>query len=439
MNNSNLEIKSLGAIYSLQNSYSLKKILCIVLIIVIVFLFFPWTQNIRSNGKITTLEQQYRPQKINSPIPGKISKWYVKEGDFVKKGDTILVLTEIKDDYLDPDLILQTKNQLDAKKMGIVYYQKKVLSMQRQIKNLNQSKLYKIEQLKNKFIQLNNKLKAENAELEANENELSLLKNQYERQLKMYDEGLVSQTQLQQRNIQYQNSIAKKIISENKIAQTLQEININKIEISGTEQEYLEKINKTDGDNFQSLNQITTSQGEIAKLQNQLNNYTIRNGMYILTAPQDGQIVQANKSGIGEILKEGEAISTIVPNKMDYAVELFIQPFNLPLIQKNQRVRFVFDGYPAIVFSGWPAGSYGTFSGRVSAIENTISENGMYRLLVSEESIEKKWPSKLRIGAGANGIILLNDVSIWYELWRNINGFPVDFYEPKNTPKDEKK
>jgi hypothetical protein len=34
---------------------------------------------------------------------------------------------------------------------------------------------------------------------------------------------------------------------------------------------------------------------------------------------------------------------------------------------------------------------------------------------------EKNWPSNLKIGTGAQGFALLNDVPIWYELWRQLN------------------
>ena len=161
--------------------------------------------------------------------------------------------------------------------------------------------------------------------------------------------------------------------------------------------------------------------------------------MYIVTAPQDGQIVQANKSGIGEILKDGESIAVIVPTRIDYAVEMFVHPMDLPLINVGQPVRFMFDGFPAIVFSGWPENSYGTFSGKVVAYENTIGSNGLYRILVAEDNHIKKWPAQIKLGAGAQGILLLKDVPIWYELWRNINGFPPDFYEIEYEKERDKK
>jgi multidrug efflux pump subunit AcrA (membrane-fusion protein) len=430
---------SFDAVYLIHQKNKVKYYFWAIMLLLVLLLFLPWTQNIKSNGSITTLKQEHRPQNINSPIPGKISKWFVKEGDFVREGDTILLLTEIKEEYLDPNLIPRTKSQVEAKNESIVYYQGKIRATDMQVDNLIQAKKLKIEQLNNKIAQLENKLSGEKAELTANENETTLLKDQYERQLKMYKEGLVSQTQLQQRDIQYQNAVARKITTENKIAQTQQELLNIRIEQNSTEQEYTEKINKAESDKFQYLSQVANALGDVSKLENQVSNYTIRNGMYIVTAPQDGQIVQASKSGIGEILKDGETISVIVPSRVDYAVEMFVKPMDLPLINIGQSVRFTFDGFPAIVFSGWPDNSYGTFSGTVVFFENTISDNGKYRVLVAEDNAVKKWPDQLKLGTGAKGILLLKDVPVWYELWRNINGFPPDFYMEEKTQLKDKK
>lgn len=410
-----------------------------VLLFLIGILFLPWTQNIKAKGTITSLYQEQRPQNINSPIPGKIVRWYVKEGDVVKKGDTILQISEIKEDYLDPNLINRTQQQVDAKKGTINYYQSKAATAAAQMEALKTSRVLKIEQLSNKLKQLNNKLISEKAELEAADNEYNLAKDQYNRQQKMYAEGLVSQTQLQQRNASYQNALAKKIMVDNKLAQTQQDITNTKIEQHSVEQEYTEKISKAEGEKFQSLSQITSGQGDIAKLENQITNYTIRNGMYHILAPQDGQIVQANKAGIGEILKDGERITVVVPTKVNYAVEMFVRPVDLPLINIGQKVRLMFDGFPAIVFSGWPNNSYGTFGGKIIAFENTISPNGLFRVLVAEDTTDRKWPPQLKIGSGAQGIALLKDVRIWYELWRNINGFPPDYYKLQEPLSKENK
>ncbi|MEO6282419.1 MAG: HlyD family efflux transporter periplasmic adaptor subunit [Dyadobacter sp.] len=426
-----IPLKSLDVIYLQDQESKVRYWFYGIVLLLGLALFLPWTQNIKARGDITSLYQEQRPQNINSPIPGKILKWAVKEGDFVKKGDTIMQISEIKEDYLDPNLVGRTQQQVDAKKGSINLYKGKAATSVSQMQALQAAKILKISQLENKLGQLNNKLTGEQAELEAVTNEFNLSKDQYERQQTMFEQGLVSQTQLQQRNTSFQNALAKKIAAENKIAQTRQELLIVEIEQNGVRQEYAEKISKAEGDRLQSLSNIASGQGEMAKLENQVANYTIRNGMYVILAPQDGQIVQANKAGIGEILKDGEQVTMIVPTRVNYAVEMYVRPVDLPLVSIGQKVRFMFDGFPAIIFSGWPQNSYGTFGGKVVAFEHTISANGMFRVLVAEDNADRPWPQQLKLGTGAQGIALLKDVPLWYELWRNINGFPPDYYTLK--------
>jgi multidrug resistance efflux pump len=435
-----MELQSVNKIYHIHKKSRVKRWFLFILIGGIITLFLPWTQNIKVLGNVSTLYQEQRPQQLNSPIPGRIIKWYVKNGDYVKKGDTLLQLSEVKEDYLDPLLVKRTEMQVEAKKGVRDYYEAKVGTTNSQIQALNSARDLKLNQLKVKISQLNNKLAGEEAELEAAKNELRMTSDQYERQKKMYDEGLVSLTQFQQRSVSYQNALAKKTATENKLAQTRQEIVNVSIEQNATIQDYNEKLSKTEGDRFQSMGQIEGSDGDIAKLENQVANYKARQGLYFVIASQDGQVVQINKAGIGEILKDGESIGIIVPEKVDYAVEIYIKPVDLPLVKEGQRVMCIFDGFPAIVFSGWPNSSYGTFAGKVIAVENNISANGMFKALVIQDKNEKQWPPKIKMGTGVQGIAILNDVPIWYELWRNINGFPPDYYEVKTekSAKDEK-
>ncbi|MCX2574184.1 HlyD family secretion protein [Pedobacter sandarakinus] len=436
-----MNIKSFDKIYHIHKDSRVKRWFFIFIISCVVVLFLPWTQNIQVRGNVTTLYQEQRPQQLNSPIPGRITKWHIKNGDFVKKGDTILQLAEVKEDYLDPQLLERTREQVAAKKGVRDYYEAKVGATNTQLGAINAARTLKLEQLKVKIAQLNNKVEAETAELAAVNNELKLSEDQYNRQKKMYDEGLVSLTQFQQRSISYQNALAKKTAVENKLAQTRQEITTVNIEQNATIQDYMEKVSKTEGERFLSMGQIQGSSGEIAKLENQAANYKARQGLYSVVASQDGQVIQLNKAGIGEILKETESIGTIVPKKVDYAVEIYVKPVDLPLLRVGQKVMCIFDGFPAIVFSGWPNSSYGTFSGKVIAIENNINTNGLFKALVIEQKGQKPWPPQIKIGAGVKGIAILNDVPIWYELWRNINGFPPDYYglnSEKSKSGDEK-
>lgn len=433
-----MQLKSLENIYHINKKSNVAKWFLFTFLAFVFIMFLPWTQNIKTQGNVNTLFQEQRPQKLNSPIPGRIIKWYVKNGDVVKKGDTILQISEIKDDYLDPLLVERTQEQVQAKKGVREYYNAKISTTENQIAAITASKDLKLNQIKIKIAQLQNKLKAEQAELTAVNNELKIAQDQLNRQNKMYEEGLVSLTQLQQRNVSYQNALAKKTSAENKLAQTQQEITSQNIEQNAVIQEYTEKLSKTEGDRFQSMGQVAGSTGDIAKLENQVATYKVRKGLYYILATQDGQITQLTKAGIGEIVKDAETIGIIVPKKIDYIAEIYVKPVDLPLIRENQKVMLTFDGFPAIVFSGWPNSSYGTFSGKIIAIENSISENGLFKAIVAEDKTQKRWPPNMKIGTGASGIAILNDVPIWYEIWRNINGFPPDYYQV-NTLKNEKK
>ena len=433
-----MQLKSLENIYHINKKSNVAKWFLFTFLAFVFIMFLPWTQNIKTQGNVSTLYQEQRPQKLNSPIPGRIIKWYVKNGDVVKKGDTILQISEIKDDYLDPLLVERTQEQVQAKKGVRDYYNAKISTTENQIAAITAAKDLKLNQIKIKIAQLQNKLKAEQAELTAVNNELKIAQDQLNRQNKMYEEGLVSLTQLQQRNVSYQNALAKKTSAENKLAQTQQEIAAQNIEQNAIIQEYTEKLSKTEGDRFQSMGQVAGSTGDIAKLENQVATYKVRKGLYYILATQDGQITQLTKAGIGEIVKDAETIGIIVPKKIDYIAEIYVKPVDLPLIRENQKVMLTFDGFPAIVFSGWPNSSYGTFSGKIIAIENSISENGLFKAIVAEDKTQKRWPPNMKIGTGASGIAILNDVPIWYEIWRNINGFPPDYYQV-NTQKNEKK
>ncbi len=200
------------------------------------------------------------------------------------------------------------------------------------------------------------------------------------------------------------------------------------LEINGIRNDYRDKLSKAESEKFASLSQRYTTEAEVTKMQVDLANYTVRAGNYYVTAPQDGYITQAVVTGVGETVKEGDPLVSVMPARFDLAVELFVRPMDMPLITKGQKVRFIFDGWPSIVFSGWPNTSYGTFGGKVAAIDNFISPNGKYRILVAPDKDDQAWPDAIRVGGGAIGFALMSDVPIWYELWRQINGFPPDLY-----------
>lgn len=421
-------LSSFRKVYKIDRKGNLKKWFYGMLLLILLAMFLPWTQNVRAKGAVTTLRQEQRPQELNTIIAGRVVKWYVKEGDFVKAGDTILQLGEVKVEYFDPQLLQRTQQQIDAKRQSAEGYRDKAGTAETQRSALVEGQSLKQQSLDNKLLQQAMKVASDSTDLVAVNNELDIHKRQLDAAKLMLDSGVISLVDYERRRVNYQNSVAKKISAQNKFAQSKQELVILRIEKNSVAQEYTDKIAKAQSEKYGSLSSAASTESEIAKLQNIYSSYDARNQLYYVRAPQDGQVTKAKKAGIGEMLKEGEMLVEIVPSNMQFAVEMFVEPMDLPLISIGQKVRFVFDGFPAIVFSGWPANSYGTFGGTVSAVETSVSSDGKFRVLVAEDPEDHKWPAQLKVGGGAEGIALLKNVRLYYELWRNINGFPADYY-----------
>jgi adhesin transport system membrane fusion protein len=413
------------------------------LILLFVTLFLPWTQNFRGKGKLTTLNPSERPQTLNSIIPGRIEKWYVQEGQRVKKGDTMLFISEVKEDYLDPNLVPRTDDQILSKEKGIGSYQLKLKALENQYKAIERDQVLKTAQLRNKVKQTRAKMISDSAKIVEADVKLVIAKRQVEAFEKMFKDGIKSLAEYEAKKASYQQAITDKTAMVNNYITAENEWINAQLQLNNLNNEFEQKLAYNQADRFALESQIFDGEASVSKMRIQRSNYSIRTQNYYVLAPQDGYVVKALKSGIGEVIKEGTSLVEIQPYPFKIAAEMYIDPLNVALVEKGQKVRLQFDGWPALIFGGWPGVSFGTFGGVVVAIDQTISENGKYRLLIAPDPSDKAWPDLLKVGTGANGIGLLKDVPIWYELWRNINGFPPEYYKPleqagKESTKKEK-
>jgi len=149
-------------------------------------------------------------------------------------------------------------------------------------------------------------------------------------------------------------------------------------------------------------------------------------------APRDGTIYRLPVYERGQTIREGETLFTIVPSTTERAVELYIKGNDISLIHAGDHVRLQFEGWPAIQFSGWPNAAVGTFGGQVARVDPTDDGTGKFRIQVIPEK-DTEWPEVqyLRQGVRANGWVMLNTVTLGYEIWRQLNGFPPVIDEPK--------
>lgn len=433
------KFKSAQDIFNKSYYKIFNKFLLAIAIIVLIVLFLPWTQNITGQGQVTTLKPNQRPQTIQSQIPGRIEEWFVNEGDFVNKGDTILRISEIKSEYFDDRLLERTNDQIIAKSSSANAYESKVEALSRQITALLNEQKLKYEQTQNKLLQAQLKVESDSIDLEAAKTNIEIAERQFNRTQTLQDEGLKAVKDVEEKRLKLQETQAKLISQENKYLASKNEVINAQIELSRINAEYADKISKAQSDMFTAQSSGFDAKAQVTKLENEYANYAERNRLLYVTAPQNGYINKALTGGVGVTFKEGEELVGIMPSDYELAVETYVRPIDLPLLHIGEKVRIQFDGWPAIVFSGWPNASYGTYGAKIVAIENFISANGKYRVLLAPDETDYKWPEAIRVGSGARTIALLEDVPIWFELWRQINSFPPNYYQPQGTTQNASK
>lgn len=426
------EYKSFKLIQKPRLTKALSRWAISILLLLILLTFLPWTQNIRSSGQVTTFNPADRPQTVHSTIAGRIEKWHVQEGAYVEKGDTIVALSEVKVKYFDPDFLTRLREQIQAKEEALLATRQKATALQQQIKALQTGLQYSLRKAKNKVEQAVLKVESDSIDLVAAKTDYQIAKVQLERQEKLYQQGLKSLTEYESRKLKLQETSASMLSAENKFYASKNGLLNARIELNALEADYQEKISKAESELSATLAYLHNGEAELSKMNNEYANMRIRSSFYNITAPQDGYLVKALVSGIGETVKGGEAVASVMPAHPELAVELYVQPMDIPLLSKGRKVRLQFDGWPALAFSGWPDVSFGTFGGIVAVIDN-IDSQGKYRILVVPDPEEESWPEPLRVGSGVYGWAMLNDVPIWYEIWRQLNGFPPDYVQQSST------
>lgn len=156
-----------------------------------------------------------------------------------------------------------------------------------------------------------------------------------------------------------------------------------------------------------------------------------REGSQAVVAPRAGVITRVSAGGTATFVKAGDELAQFVPDNIESAVEIYVDGRDASLVSVGREVRLQFEGWPAIQFSGWPSVAIGTFAGEVAFVDPMASRNGRFRIVVRPKTGAPEWPSNniLRVGTNTRGWVLLDEVSVGYELWRQLNNFPPEFPE----------
>jgi multidrug efflux pump subunit AcrA (membrane-fusion protein) len=412
------------------------RILVTSLVVVFLMLLLPWTQNVVATGKIISRYPDKKPQQVNTMIDGRIVKWFAYEGQDVAKGDTILILEEVKPEYLDPQLVQRTRELIEAKINGIAAYRDKIVALQDQELALQQARDLELSQARLKVDQSVQKVQADSAMVRQEELNIQIERERLSRAEELFKDGLITTTDFESRSLKLQESDAKFIKARNDYEVSKQSYEMAVLEVRRKAADFADKLAKNRSDQATTQAMLQDGIAERTKLENSLVNYINRETGRVVLAPQEGRIVAAVSSGMGEIVKAGTSVVTIQPLEFIEAAELYVEAMDVPILHPGAKARLQLDGWPALVFSGWPSASIGTFGAEVVSVDQVINQKGKYRVILAPDPDEGPWPRPISIGSGALGILLLKDVPLGYELWRQLNGFPPEFYTEEDLSKD---
>lgn len=396
----------------------------------IIAMFLPWQQNVTAIGKVTAFSPSERVQTIDAPVSGLISKWYVQEGSVVKEGEVLLEVSDI--DPMFKDRLEAQRNNLQTK---LNAKQDELKSYQVQQQNLMSSRDAKISAAQFKLDVANQKILSTTEAISAAKATADAAEFQSNRMQRLFVDGLVSKRDLE---------VAERdlIIAHRNLISAHAQHNSAKAEAQSAKAEILQIRADTQASLDSSSAVINKIKGELADSQNSLTSSEInlsRQNMQRIVAPRAGTIFRLPVNSQSQMISQGQPLLVILPETNARAVELWVDGRDAPLITTDTSVRLEFEGWPAIQVPGWAKIGIGTFSGKVSFVDPTDNGTGSFRVMVVPDENYPDWPSArfLRQGISAKGWILLENVTIGYEIWRLLNGFPARIPELQTYPNEK--
>lgn len=315
-----------------RTTRTLGRMIAISIPLLLVLLFaVKWVQTAPGRGDVIALNPEDRVQQVTALVPGRVERWFVVDGQQVKKGDPIARIIDN-----DPDLLIR----LAAEREQVV------------------------------------------AQISAAEQAMATARLDVNRSSQLYAEGLAARRDYEATQIKVAELNAK----------------------------------------------LAEARAKLSKVDIALN----RQSAQLVRAPRDGRVLSLNTAAGATLISAGDLLATIAPERQQRVVELLVDGRDAALVRKGQPVRLNFEGWPAIQFSGWPSVAQGMFDGRVLTIDPSAQPSGLFRVLVEPMPGKPAWPNDnyVRLGSKVRGWIQMETVTIAYELWRQLNDFPLEFPTP---------
>lgn len=381
-------------------------------------IFLPWQQFASGYGRVVALDPMDRMVTLEAPLAGRVLKAYVIEGQNVAAGD---VLFDLADN--DPNYLENVRSQRVEAQTRQRFLEERLSDLDNQV--ARQEAAYRLA-----MDAASLRVDAARAAAETARRQFVRIKNLFED-----SKGLASQRDFELATLERDRAEADLARADAELRRA-----------------------EADGQVAVAATLVTRSSAQadlaIAKQATiALDVQVSQIGRQSVTAPRSGSILRLHATE-GSFLRAGSPLCTIVPETKDRLVELWLDGNDLPLLNARIRtqptgqandaggslsgspVRLQFEGWPAIQLIGWPSLARGTFGGEILSIDATDNGRGQFRVLVApkldpvirggEVVDQVPWPDErwLRQGVRVHGWVLLQRVPLWFEVWRQLNGFP---------------
>ncbi|MEM9727379.1 MAG: HlyD family efflux transporter periplasmic adaptor subunit [Myxococcota bacterium] len=381
-------------------------------------LLAPWTQNIQGRGRVIAYSPEQRQQTIEATVTGTIAEWFVEEGSHVNKGDPIVRLAD--NDAMILDRLDAQRSAVQVRRMA---QEQKVLSLADRVESLKRSQSAEISAAEAQVAISQQDLAAVQQEVSAAQAELDTNELNYRRQSSLRADGLASQREYELAELAARQSRAALASANAKFKAAKNRLSQSRAALRRVTASANAEIEAASANLRSAETEVASANEGLARLEVDI----ARQQAQTILAPVDGTILRVIGRLGGAQVSQGQVLAILVPSTEDRAVELYVDGNNASLIEKGRAVRLQFEGWPAVQFSGWPSVAVGTFGGVVAFVDAADDGRGNFRVVVVPDGDpEEPWPaaSYLRQGVLAKGWVLLNQVRLGFEIWRQFNGFP---------------
>lgn len=389
----------------------------LVLALPVILLVSPWRQNIPASGRVTALNPLDRLQSIQAPVSGRLSVMHIQEGSRVEKDQPLLELADLDPLYAD-----RLRQQLELATQKVTAARDAIAFYDRQIASLEQELTQMVEIARAEFDAAAEKVRVEEQELIAANADYEQKQTDRLRHEALFAKKLVSELDMQKAVASALRAEARSSAVSAELARAENERHARQTRIEQVRNGAQAKIESARSTREDARGKLAAAEKEYTDAETRLG----RQSTQTVHAPRDGVVLRIHAAARSELIKAGDPILDFVPIATQLAVELWVRGNDAPLITPGREVRLQFEGWPAVQFAGWPSVAVGTFGGLVQLVDGQDDGKGRFRVLVIPDPDDEPWPDLFyaRFGTRANGWFLLDEVSLGYELWRQLNAFP---------------